>query len=255
MFHVGGLGAVIMLGRLAMMLTDIAMLGHLGSKYLAAAATGNIWINVTSFFVWRALASVLKTLSSAALGANNPHQAGEWLQVALFFGAISAVVLAGLWAASYYVFYYVFSLHDEDAHLAAKFVHYSMLQIPPLVLFSIFNNYFQAMNIIMPACVVAWSWVVLNAGCNLALIWGLPNTSFDGLHFIGSPLATSFCKWGQTIMFLAYTLWYKGHHKHSWGGWSYDAVFKSGKIGRFWKLMLPLGLGGLFEEGMLSATF
>eukprot|EP01064_Diplonema_japonicum_P015146 TRINITY_DN22910_c0_g1_i1.p1 TRINITY_DN22910_c0_g1~~TRINITY_DN22910_c0_g1_i1.p1 ORF type:complete len:502 (+),score=135.76 TRINITY_DN22910_c0_g1_i1:34-1539(+) len=249
--RLGSSVAAIQFGRVMTLLTDVAMLGHLGSEYLAAAATGNIWMNITMFVVWRSLATVLRNLTSAAIGADNPKQAGVWLQVALFIGACLMAIIASLWAASESIFEHIFRMNSPDSHRAALFVRYSSLWLPPQIIFLIVNNFFQSMQIVKPAIVVTYIFLPVNAALNLFLIWGLPGTSWDGLGFIGGPLATTITRWLQCSCFLIYMLWYRKAHEQVWGGWSMEC-FSSARLGRFLKLGAPLALSGLFEEAQLQ---
>eukprot|EP00754_Rhynchopus_humris_P006566 Rhum_TRINITY_DN13141_c0_g1::Rhum_TRINITY_DN13141_c0_g1_i1::g.57412::m.57412/K03327/TC.MATE, SLC47A, norM, mdtK, dinF; multidrug resistance protein, MATE family len=254
MAKIGGLTAATMFGRYALVLTDLAMLGHLGTASLSAAATGNIWMLVTTTVVSRSLSSVIATLASSACGSKNYQQAGEWLQVASAVGVIMSVVIAGLWTLSYPLFRHAFLLHETDARLAARYVHYSMLWIPPQVGYAVLNNYFQGLHFVLPSCLVTYAFVALNVGANLLLIWGLPGTSFDGLGFIGSPLATTACKWGQFLTYFLYMVVYKRHHARTWSGWSFAVIFRSGRMRKFLGLMVPLGVSALLEEGQLQTV-
>ena len=255
MGKIGGLMAATLFGKYLVVLTDLAMLGHLGTASLSAAATGNIWIMVTTTVVSRSLSSVIATLASSACGSKNYQQAGEWLQVASAVGVILSVVIAGLWALAYPLFRHAFLLHEADARLAARYVHYSMLWIPAQVGYAVLNNYFQGLHFVLPSCLVTYVFVALNAGGNLLLIWGVPGTSFDGLGFIGSPLATTACKWGQFLTYFLYMVVYKRHHARTWSGWSFEVIFRSGRMRKFLGLMIPLAISSLLEEGMSVFTF
>eukprot|EP01059_Diplonema_ambulator_P012768 TRINITY_DN23237_c0_g1_i1.p1 TRINITY_DN23237_c0_g1~~TRINITY_DN23237_c0_g1_i1.p1 ORF type:complete len:501 (+),score=78.45 TRINITY_DN23237_c0_g1_i1:42-1544(+) len=253
MFKLGGSVSAIQFGRVAMNLTDVAMLGHLDSEYLAAAATGTIWMNLTMFVVYRSLVTVLKNLSSAAVGAKNPLQAGVWLQVALLLGVILTAIISSLWVISEPLFEHVFGMSSPDAHRAALYVRYSAIWVPPQVTFLIFNNFFQSLHIINPAVVTTYIFVPINAALNLFLIWGIPGTSFSGLGFVGSPLATSITRWTQCICYSWYMFRYRKAHETIWGGWTKEALSDE-RLGKFLKIGVPLALSGFFEEAQLQAV-
>lgn len=58
--------------------------GHLGTDYLGAAGVGNIWMIVTSNFIFNALGGTINTLCSQAFGAKNYDLVGVWFQVRLW---------------------------------------------------------------------------------------------------------------------------------------------------------------------------
>jgi hypothetical protein len=58
-------------------LTDIIVLGHLGTRELAAAGVANLFMVMTAGWVWKSLGGAINTLGSQALGAGNPRLAGE----------------------------------------------------------------------------------------------------------------------------------------------------------------------------------
>jgi len=39
--------------RLALIITDVSILGHLGTTYLAGASLAQVWQIVTSTFIWQ----------------------------------------------------------------------------------------------------------------------------------------------------------------------------------------------------------
>jgi hypothetical protein len=58
-------------------LTDIIVLGHLGTRELAAAGVANLFMIMTAEWVWISFGGAVNTLGSQALGAGNPRLAGE----------------------------------------------------------------------------------------------------------------------------------------------------------------------------------
>ena len=250
---IGGKVALMMFGRMLLMLTDIGMLGHISTEALSGASTGLIWINVTSFFIYRALCPSLKTLASAALGAKNPHQAGQWLQLTLYIACFCWLGISCLWLAAGPVFKHVFGIDHDEADKAYTFILYSLIWLPVQLLFGILNNFFQALEIVTPSLIATLSAIPLNALLNLFFIWGIPNTSFHGLGFIGSPIATATTRWFILISYGTYMLKYKKYHKKAWGGWSSKSLQQPRKK-TLYKLFFPLAIGSLFEEAQLQTV-
>eukprot|EP00755_Sulcionema_specki_P030578 Sspe_Gene.18611::Locus_6703_Transcript_1_1_Confidence_1.000_Length_1818::g.18611::m.18611/K03327/TC.MATE, SLC47A, norM, mdtK, dinF; multidrug resistance protein, MATE family len=253
MIKLGSLVALAMFGRMAMNLTDISVVGHIGTDELSAAATANIWITITSFFTWRGLSPALKTLASAALGAKNNRLVGKWLQLALAVAWASTFLIGASWLASYPVYLHLFGLSEHEAKLAAKFTHLSVVWMPAQVTFTILANFFQALNIVAPMVVVTLVCCVLNLGFNFLFVWGIPGTGWDGLGFTGAPLATAVSRWIQLLAFVFYTLLWKRHISSFWYGWEKDAL-RGGRLRQFALLALPLTVGGLLEELQLQTV-
>jgi MATE family multidrug resistance protein len=82
--------------RLVMALTDVSVLGHLGTDYLAGCALAWVWMDITLTFVW-SLADSLSTLCSQAYGAKNYLLVGKWLQIGLLATAIGSIPVGLSW--------------------------------------------------------------------------------------------------------------------------------------------------------------
>ncbi len=67
--------------RLASRLGPQVFLGRLGTDYLAASSLAQIWIIVSSYWLWQSFTGTLNTLCSQAYGAKNLPLVGIWLQV------------------------------------------------------------------------------------------------------------------------------------------------------------------------------
>ena len=70
----------------------------------------------------------------------------------------------------------------------------------------------------MPGVIVACSAAAINVGLNQVLIHGAG--SWPGLHYIGSPIATSITNWFLFAALLMYTMGIRGYHKKTWPGWA-----------------------------------
>jgi Na+-driven multidrug efflux pump len=99
---------------------NIAFLGHLGTEYLAAAAVATLWMSVTSTCLWAGVCNAVAGLASQAIGAKNHRLAGFWLQHALFWYTICALVMAVLWLETEHVLL-LFGFPAPQCHLAATF--------------------------------------------------------------------------------------------------------------------------------------
>ena len=256
--------ALAFLFRIAMSVTDVAVLGHKDTDYLAGAASALIWINVTSAFLYRAYGSALNTLCSQSYGAGNFQLVGYWLQQGLVFSTISSVFVALLWWFTADVLRLI-AIDSDIAALGGTFARWSILWLVPQIWMECLQRYFQSIHVIFPALVLNAVFVVINAGLNLLLISGIPSGWFpsflssnlhsqgwEGLGFIGSPIATAISRWLMLICFWLYTCAYKRYHAQTWGeGWNLTrtAALHPQRVKQYLlQQCLPSAIGVCLEE-------
>src|SRR3979490_2940555 len=75
--------ALTQLGQIAMMTTDLALIGRLGDQAVAAAALAHT-VAFISFAFGMGLVSAVAPLAAQAFGARNPHQVRRALRVGLW---------------------------------------------------------------------------------------------------------------------------------------------------------------------------
>ena len=133
-------------------------------------------------------AVVLNTLVGQAYGAKNYQLCGTWLHM-------SVVLLTILTIPVVVYYFYVESLvafmtdDPEVIRLAGKFARWCSLSAWPQVVYCAIRQFYQAQEIVMPSTVVSALSVGVNVGFNYLFIYGFG--SWEGLGFIGSPLATA----------------------------------------------------------------
>src|SRR2546423_15273653 len=79
--------ALTQLGQIAMMTTDLALVGRLGDQAVAAAALASTVVFV-SFTFGMGLVSAVAPLAAQAVGARNPHVVRRALRVGLWAGLL-----------------------------------------------------------------------------------------------------------------------------------------------------------------------
>src|SRR5438105_15709920 len=82
--------ALTQLGQIAMMTTDLALIGRLGTDAVAAAALGQT-IAFMSFVIGMGLVSAVAPLTAQAFGARDPHRLRRSLRMGLWDAFIIAV--------------------------------------------------------------------------------------------------------------------------------------------------------------------
>ena len=78
-------------------LTDVAVLGWLGTDELAAAAFAQVVIALTGAVLWQGAGDALIALVSQSIGADNHKLAGIWLQTSLVSICVASIPIAAMW--------------------------------------------------------------------------------------------------------------------------------------------------------------
>ncbi len=244
------------LSRLGMAFTDIAILGGLSTDYLAGAAIGNMWMNLTSTFCDRGVAAAFAVLAGQAYGAGNKKLVGLYAQQALVVAVALAIPITVLWACAYPALR-LLGVGEDEASLAAEFARWSLARPVPLNVYLILQRWLQVQQNTIPAMVINGAFVGVNYGLNILLIHGFSSQGHwyyvPALGFKGSPIATSITQTLVTLTLLVYVL-ASGACADSWPGWRLGRALQLARFKRYLAQVAPLGLGACFEEWQLETV-
>ncbi|OQS03763.1 hypothetical protein THRCLA_03945 [Thraustotheca clavata] len=228
--------------RQAMTLTDAAFQGHIGTKQLAGVALAGMWMGVPSAFIQYSIQAI-PTLCGQAYGAGNKILVGIWLQTAIVFAIVTCIPVM-----IYYMFVgWMIGLTMDDiqtVNYGSQFAKIMAFGLIPQFIYNACASYFAAQGIIMPATICSGTTMILNIFFNQIFIYGA--FGFDGLGFIGSPIATVTSTYLQLILFLMYTVVWKKYHVDYWGGWSTECL-KKDRIKIFLALAVPMGMSSVVD--------
>jgi MATE family multidrug resistance protein len=240
--------ALTQLGQIAMMTTDLALVGRLGDQAVAAAALASTVFFVT-FTFGMGLVSAVAPLAAQAFGARNPHRVRRALRVGLWAALLISLPMMA------------FPLRGENillllgqapatAHLAQQYLFGLAWGILPALWFLAIRSFMGAIN--RPAPVLWITLVAIPANGVLVYLlihgaWGLPR-----LELFGAGLATSIVNLGS---FLA-ALWFATRRR------PFRKFHILGHIWRIdWGLMrqlivvgAPISISFLLEYGMFGAA-
>eukprot|EP01084_Bolivina_argentea_P193158 331432_1 len=224
---------------------DTAFLGHLGVNQLAAVALTNTLSGFVGTFIY-APAYGLNSLCSQTIGAGNPKLCGNWLQLSLLISFIFGLVcIFGIFLNVKNILYYIGDEKNESVlHYSQLFGVYIILSLFPNVIYVALRSYFQSINVVIPVMVISWCvGVALNICLNKIFIYGI-KPYWNGMGFIGSPLATSVSVTIQLIIFIIYSISYRKYpQKHNiWNGWTFKSFSKNRMI-EFFKVIAPMTIG------------
>eukprot|EP00455_Lapot_gusevi_P045968 TRINITY_DN5966_c0_g1_i2.p1 TRINITY_DN5966_c0_g1~~TRINITY_DN5966_c0_g1_i2.p1 ORF type:complete len:510 (+),score=80.65 TRINITY_DN5966_c0_g1_i2:61-1590(+) len=243
--------ALAMLFRFAMSVTDTAVVGHLSTQYLAAAAVSQNYQWILYAFIPRGMEGALSALAAQSFGAGNYPLLGIWLQIHI---AISSVLLIGVGIGYLFTEQALLGIgaSADASYWGGVFSLYSIPGLLPATIFSAMNIYFQAQGDLKPMLVVNGIFFLVNVAVNVLLVYGIP-PYWGGLGFIGSPIATLVSKVGEWLVYHFYMVTWKKRHLRTWPveGWSFEH-FTWQRIRTYLEIAVPLSFGAYLEELLLQ---
>ena len=212
--------------------TDSALLGHTGTKYLAASSLSDLWTMTTGVFI---MDQVLGIMCSHANGARRYEMIGIWFQVSMVVVSLFAIAVTISWWCTSPVLQ-IFGQPEELATYAGIYAGILSLCIPCKILFTDLTQVLQSQSKLRPSVVAASSAMIINVVLGFTFVIAL------GFGFVACPIVTVFAEVCQTIIIVGYYICYKGVADHCWPKTSiYDNVTRERMI-RYFKLFLPAAL-------------
>src|SRR4051812_18306106 len=240
--------ALTQLGQIAMMTTDIAMIGRLGSEAVAAAALAHTVLFV-SFTFGMGLVSAVAPLAAQAFGARNPRLVRRALRVGLWAALVISLPVIALPLFGEQILL-LLGQAPATAHLAQKYLLGLAWGGMPALWFLAIRVSMGAVTRPEPGLWITLAAIPANALLVWLLIhgvWGLPR-----LELFGAGLATTIVSAG---MFLA-SLWFVTSRR------PFKKYRVLGRIWRIdWTLMrqliaigAPIAVAFLMEYGLFGAA-
>ena len=240
--------ALTQLGQIAMMTTDLAFIGRLGDKAVAAAALAHT-IFFVSFTVGMGLMSAVSPLAAQAFGARNPHRVRRSLRVGLWAAFLISVPVMALpfWGEQILL---AMGQSPAAAGLAQQYLFGLVWSILPALWFMAIRGFMSAINRPEPILWITLAAIPTNALLVYLLLygeWGMPR-----LELFGAGLATSIV---NSAMFGA-GLWFAARRR------PFRKYHVLGHIWRIdWPLMrqlvilgAPISISFLLEYGLFGAA-
>lgn len=192
------------LGWMSMGIVDTIMAGYLGPAALGAGSVGNMVFFPTVIGATGMLLG-MDTLVAQSFGAKNTRDtrrtlvSGIWLALALSI-PLAATILALLPVLR------VAGVNPRVLVLLAPYMKALMWGIAPLLLYTAFRRYLQAVNVVRPVMFALISANLINLLGNWILIfgnWGAPRLGLEG-----SGYATSVSRAYMAAVLLAAIVWH-----------------------------------------------
>ena len=240
--------ALTQLGQIAMMTTDLALVGRLGDQAVAAAALAST-VFFVSFTVGMGLVSAVAPLAAQAFGARDPHVVRRALRVGLWAGLLVSLPMMAFPLRGEKILL-LLGQAPATAHLAQEYLFGLAWGILPALWFLAIRSFMGAINRPEPVLWITLAAIPANGVLVYLLIhgaWGLPR-----LELFGAGLATSLVNFGS---FLA-ALWFATRRR------PFRKFHILAHIWRIdWSLMrqlivvgAPISISFLLEYGMFGAA-
>lgn len=187
--------ALTQLAQIAMMTTDLALIGRLGTDAVAAAALGQT-VSFMSFVIGMGLVSAVAPLAAQAFGARDPHRLRRALRVGLWGAFFVGVPIA------------VFQLFGKkvllalgqtpaSAELASHYLRGMALAVLPGLWAIAIRGFMGSVNRPEPGLWIMLAAIPLNALTAYALIYGA--FGLPRLELFGAGLGTAIVNWAMCI--------------------------------------------------------
>src|SRR5450755_854421 len=240
--------ALAQLGHQAMMTTDLAFIGRLGSEALAGAALGGT-VYFVSFTFGMGVLSAVAPLVAQAFGARNPH-------------LVRRALRAGLWAALLIALpVMAFPLRGEQillalgqapvpARLAQQYLFGLAWGIAPALCFLAIRGFMGAVHRPQPILWITLAAIPANALLVYLLMygaWGLPR-----LELFGAGLATTMVNCGTFLASLWFATRRRPFRKYRVLGhlWRIDWTL----VRQLFAIGAPISIAFLMEYGLFAAA-
>jgi MATE family multidrug resistance protein len=240
--------ALTQLGQIAMMTTDIAMIGRLGSEAMAAAALAHT-VFFVSFTFGMGLVSAVAPLAAQAFGARNPHLIRRSLRVGMWAALLMSLPMMALLLRGEQILLRL-GQAPTSAHLAQQYLLGLAWGMLPALWFMAVRGFMSAVNRPEPILWITLAAIPANAALVYVLLYGAFGLPELGLFGVG--LASSIV---NLATFLT-GLWFATRRR---------PFRKYHVLGHFWradwqlmrKLVIigaPISISFLLEYGLFGAA-
>jgi MATE family multidrug resistance protein len=230
--------ALTQLGQIAMMTTDLALLGRLGDRVMAAASLAHT-ILFAMFVIGAGLVSAVAPLAAQAFGAREPQGVRAALRAGLWISGIIAIPVTVLTLFGFEMLVFL-GQEEGAARLAARYLQGLAWSLAPGWAFIAIRGFMGAVNRPEPALTIMLAAVPLNGLLAYGLIYGA--FGLPQLDVLGAGIATTIVN----CVMLGAALWVCVTQR----------PFKKYRVlGHFWRWDWPL-MRRLLVLGLpISATF
>jgi len=192
-----------------MKVTDTAVLGHLGTKWIEASSLSDLCTTSTYVIVDD---QTLGTFAAQAFGAGNMKQCGKWFQFSLIFQLGVGIIVIFLWNLTNPVLK-GFGYSGDLLINASYYSQMLSISIPFRVIFRQWASWFRGQRIVRPEFYISIIALFVNILGNLALVLGMFTPHWDGFGFTMCPIVTTMTEFSQVVLAITIFILCLKYHK------------------------------------------
>jgi MATE family multidrug resistance protein len=241
----------VVLGELAWMgmgMLDTAMVGRVSPEALGALGIGRALFMLTGVFGIGTLLG-LDTLVSHAYGAGDRDDCRHSLVQGCWLSLLLAPVMAAIYLGSIPLLRRV-GIDDEVIGPASSYILAVSWSALPMLLYTAFRRYLQAINLVRPVMIALISANLVNLLGNWILIWG--RWGFPALGAAGAGIATATAI-AYMALFLLVVIVVRERSENR-GPIAIRWRFDRARVGRLFALGFPAGVQITVEVGVIALT-
>jgi MATE family multidrug resistance protein len=240
--------ALTQLGQIAMMTTDLALIGRLGDLAVAAAALAHT-VFFFGFTFGMGLVSAVAPLAAQAFGARNPRLVRRALRVGLWAALLVSLPILALPSYGEQILL-ALGQAPATAHLAQRYLSGLAWSVAPALGFLAIRGFMGAVNRPEPGLWITLAAIPANAGLVYLLIhgeFGLPR-----LELFGAGLATTIISFAMFLAGLWFVTRRRPFRKYQVLGriWRIDWIL----MRRLTVIGAPISLSFLLEYSLFGAA-
>jgi len=194
----------------AMLITDTAMIGHLGPKPLAGA-TLSLMTFFLGYVVCFGVTMATAGLAAQAYGARKPRNVRRVIRQGLWVALVLVTPFLVLFAEVTHILT-VLGQPQELLGYADAYMGTLMWCLPPAIAFSVLRNFVSALGRPAPAFWVMLAGVPINAALDYGLIFG--NFGLPRLELAGAGIATTLVNIAMFLSLSAIAIWRRPFAKY-----------------------------------------
>jgi len=236
------------LGWMTMGVVDTMMVGRVSPEAIGGVSLGGILFITVAFFGTGLLLG-LDALVPQAFGAGRLEECHRFLLSALYLSALLAAVLtAAIWWCVPLL--RSFGIHPAVMREAVPYLKALLWSMFPLLVYSAFRGYLQAMNLVKPVMFALVSANLVNVAANWVLIYGHLGAPAMGAE--GAGWATCIARLYMALVLLACILYHDRRHRT--GLLRIPLKPDLARMGRLVRVGLPAALQITLEVAVFAAA-
>src|SRR5712671_5149158 len=240
--------ALTQLGQIAMMTTDLALIGRLGDQAVAAAALAHT-VAFISLAFGMGLVSAVAPLAAQAFGARNPRQVRRALRVGLWAALLISLPMLAFRLCGEQILL-MLGQAPATAHLAQRHLLGLAWGITPALWFLAIRGFMGAVNRPEPGLWITLVAIPANAVLVYLLIHG--ELGLPRLELFGAGLGSTIIDFGMLLAALWFAYARRPFRKYHVLGhiWRFDWTL----LRRLIAIGAPISIAFLLEYGLFAAA-